>query len=645
MSTGALGSGAEGVLVVRLRVKAAAVACAIALVPVLASQVMAADPPEHLGEGVLVTPRTPTAQVGDVGLSGARVVTTDRTEQTLWETSNNGATWTATGGTNDTKPFQLEGTSLLTFQAGTAKVGGLTFPAADEVILGKGGKLVSHRTPNAATAEVYDVATKTKLADYAPPFAMSDSTVWKVTDPGQLTGKDLATGTVKTVLVASNCAVGRDRVNGRWALLNGCGQVVDVKGPQAPRNLTVAADSELGNGFTVQTTTDQNLLVTDLNDPDLGQRTYGPVRQPAAIRADGSGLAKIVYADPDSKARVITLSWLTADPQQRPDTVAPVLTSASAGDRIRDNTSLSFEWAYTDPQDPNSPATGVDLYDLRIQQRPNRTSPYGAWNQVPSWQGLKTTGASYTAAIGTDTCWQVRARDYAGNVSAWSTSYCSEVDGTAPTLQTLRIGDRVAVTAPVTFRWAYKDDTDVESYDVVYKIAAPGVALGKWIYPPIWQNTKITSITWTPRLGWDECFLVRSRDYLGNLSAWSPQICAVAPQDDRALTSAGSVTRSTSTLAFQGTTSILKANGAYLTKTAEAGARIALVAIHGPGQGRVDIYHANIKIGTVSLAATTTARKVTYLPITPFRTGAVKIVSTSTAPATIDGIAFLRVNP
>jgi hypothetical protein len=484
------------------------------------------------------------------------------------------------------------------------------------------------------------------VADFAPPFAMSDSTVWKITQPGYLTGKDLTTGTEKTVLVAGACTVGPDRVNGRWALLSGCNQVVDVKGPEAPRNLTVAADSQLGNGFTVQKTADQDLLVTDLNNQGLAQRRYGPVRtQPASFRADGSALAKIVYADPDSRTRVITLSWLTGDPQHRPDTVAPVLTSASAGERIRDNTSLSFEWAFTDPQDPNSPATGVDSYDLRIQQRPNRTSPYGAWNQVPSWQGLKTTGASYTAPIGTDTCWQVRARDYAGNLSAWSTSYCSEVDGTAPSLVTLRIGDRVAVTAPVTFRWAYKDDTDVASYDVVYKIAAPGVALGKWIYPTTWQNTKITSITWTPRLGWDECFLVRSRDYLGNLSAWSPQICTVAPQDDRALTSAGSVTRSTSTLAFQGTTSILKANGAYLTKTAEAGARIALVAIHGPGQGRVDVYHANIKIGTVSLAATTTARKVTYLPITPFRTGAVKIVSTSTAPAIVDGIAFLRVNP
>jgi hypothetical protein len=56
----------------------------------------------------------------------------------------------------------------------------------------------------------------------------------------------------------------------------------------------------------------------------------------------------------------------------------------------------------------------------------------------------------------------------------------------------------------------------------------------------------------------------------------------------------------------------------------------------------VDVYHANVKIGTVSFAATTTARKVIYLPTTVYRTGAVKIVSTSTAPAAIDGVAFLR---
>ena len=623
-----------GSAVPSFRVKAAAV-CAVVLLPLtVSSQVMAADPPEHLGEGVLVPGKTAV----DVGMSGTRVVVSNP----VYETSNNGTTWTASGGSNDGKPLQVEGSSLLTFDSGAAKVGGLTFPATDEVVLGKGGKLVSHRAAAAATAEVYDVATKAKLADFAPPFAMASDTVWKVTEPGHLDGKNLTTGVVKTVLVAGACTVGPDDVNGRWAVLSGCNQVVDVNGPQPPRNLSVAADSQLGNGFAVQTS-GSDLLVTDLNDPALGQRRYGPIRTATpSFRADGSGLAKIVYADASSKPRVITLSWLTADPQQRPDTVAPVLTAASAGDRIRDNTSLSFEWAYDDPQDPNSPATGVNSYDLQYQQRPNRTSPYGAWVQPAAWQGLKTTGASLTAPIGTDTCWQVRARDYAGNLSAWSASYCSEVDGAAPSLVTWRIGDRVQLSGSATVRWAYKDDTDIASYDVVYKTAAPGVAFGKWIYPAVWQNTRITSITWAPRLGWDECFMVRARDYLGNLSAWSAPICSVAPEDDRALTSAGTVTRSTSTLAFQGTTTILKANGAYLTKATEAGLRIALVALHGPGQGRVDIYHANIKIGTVSLAATSTSRVVTYLPTTPFRTGALKIISTSTAPATVDGIAFLR---
>ncbi|MEU4197304.1 hypothetical protein AB0E69_35770 [Kribbella sp. NPDC026611] len=623
---------------VQVRVKALAVACAVVLLPLAAGRVMAADPPEHLGEGVLVPGRT----AADVGMSGARIVVSDHDSHAVYETSNNGTSWTASGGSSSGKALQVEGASLLTFDGGTAKVGGLSFPSADEVVLGKGGKLVSDQAAGAATASVYAVANGTKLADYAPPFALADNTVWKVTSPGHLDGKDLTTGVVKTVLVASACTVGPHGVNGRWALLSGCNQVVDVQGPQAPRNLTVAADAQLGNGFTVQAS-GSDLLVTDLNDVALGQRRYGPVRTAApSFRADGGGAAKIVYADGADRPRVITLGWLAADPQQRPDTVAPKLTSASAGDRIRDNTSLSFEWAYEDPQDPNSPATGVNTYDLRIQQRPNRTSPYGAWNQVPAWQGLKTNGASMTAAVGTDTCWQVRARDYAGNVSAWSASYCSEVDGTAPSLVTWRIGDRVALGAPVTVRWAYKDDTDIASYDVIYKVAAPGVALGNWIYPATWQNTRITSISWTPRLGWDECFMVRARDYLGNVSAWAPQICSVSPQDDRAFTTAGTATRSTSTLAFQGTTAILKANGAYLTKATEAAQRIAVVAIHGPGQGRVDVYHANIKIGTVNLSATTTSRVVTYLPTTPLRTGPVKVISTTTAPAAIDALAFLR---
>ncbi|MFI5709093.1 hypothetical protein [Kribbella sp. NPDC051620] len=612
-------------------------------------------------DGVLTTVKaTPAfaAQVSGVAMSGARVVTADyQPDHGVYETTSNGTTWSSLSTSNSTKPIQLEGTTLVTYQAGIARVrgsgGDLTFPATDEVVLGKGGKLVSHRAPDAATAEVYDVASKTKLADYAVPFAMADSSVWKVTATGVLTGKDLTTQATKTIAVASACTVGPDSVNGRWALLDGCKQVIDIKGPEAPRNLTVAADSQLGNGFVVQTAVGQDaaglstkeLLVTDLNDQGLGQRRYGPINgrlQPSSFRPDGSGGAKLIYADPDARPRIISLSWLAADPQQRPDTTAPVLTSATAGDRLRDNTSLSFDWAYTDPQDPNAPATGVKSYDLRIQQRPNRTSPYGAWNQVPSWQGLTTTAASYSAVPGTDTCWQVRALDYAGNLSNWSTSYCSEVDGIAPTAVTLRIGDRTNLATPATVRWAYTDETAVATYDIVYKTAAAGAAFGSWVYPAAWQNTQLQSISWTPRLGWDECFMIRARDVVGNLSAWSVPLCSVAPQDDRALPSSGTVTRSTSTLAYQGTTTILKANGAYLAKTGEAGLRIAVVGITGPGQGKVDVYHAGVKIGTVSLAATTTARKVIYLPTTVFRTGTVKIISTSTAPAVIDGVAFLR---
>lgn len=584
----------------------------------------------------------PGHTAADVGLSGARVVVSDPTSHAVYETSNNGTTWTASGGASAGKALQVEGAALLTFDGTSAKVGGLTFPASDEVVLGKGGLLVSHRGPSAATAEVYNVATKAKLADVAPPFALSGDTLWKVTEPGHLDGKNLTTGDVKTVLVASACSVGPGDVNGRWALLSGCNQVVDVNGPQAPRSLTVSADSQLGNGFAVQTS-GSNLLVTDLNDPALGQRSYGPVRTATpSLRADGTGLAKLVYADDASKPRIAALGWLTADPQPRPDTVAPVLTQASAGERIRDNTSLAFEWTYSDPQDPNSPASGVNSYDVRIQQRPNRTSPYGAWSQPAEWQGTRALSAFLTAPNGTDTCWQVRARDYAGNVSAWSASYCSEVDGTAPLLTTWRIGDRVELSGSATVRWTYKDDTAIASYDVVYKTAPTGAALGQWMYPAVWQNTRITSITWAPRLGWDECFMVRARDYLGNVSAWAAPLCSAAPEDDRALTTAGTATRSTSTLAFQGTTTILKANGAYLTKATEAGLRVGLVALHGPGQGRVDVYHANIKLGTVNLAATTTTRAITYLPVTPFRTGPLKIVSTSTSPATIDAVALLR---
>ncbi|HEY0690338.1 MAG TPA: hypothetical protein VGD71_15015 [Kribbella sp.] len=56
----------------------------------------------------------------------------------------------------------------------------------------------------------------------------------------------------------------------------------------------------------------------------------------------------------------------------------------------------------------------------------------------------------------------------------------------------------------------------------------------------------------------------------------------------------------------------------------------------------MDVYHAGIKIARVSLASPTWTRKVTYLPVTPYRTGAVKLTSVSALPSLIDGVAFLR---
>ncbi|MEV6287420.1 hypothetical protein [Kribbella sp. NPDC051770] len=623
-------------------------------------------------DGVLQTVKaTPAfnAQVQYVGLSGSRVVASDQQPaHSLYETSNNGAAWTATGGSSSGKPFQLEGSSLLTFDGTQARVGELTFPAADDVVLGKGGKFVAHN------GEIYDVATKAKVLDLQPPFALVGSTAWKVTEPGVLRGQDVTAGTSKTITVASGCTVGPNAANGRWALLTGCAggnQVVDISGPEAPRNLTVPADAQLGNGFVAQLVDGESsaagapasadgatnaaavgakdLLVTDLNDPALGQRRYGPVLgqlHPATFRADGSGQPKLVYADPTARPRVITLDWLKPDPQQRADRTPPVLTEASAGDRIRDFTTSRFYWTFRDPaDDPHEPASGVLSYDLRIQQRPTPTSPYGAWREIAGWQGIKITEVSLTANPGIDTCWQVRSRDFALNLSAWSASYCSETDGTAPVHVSSRPGDRVILTPAQAYSYQFTDNLDPVAYDVAYRNAAPGQALGAWVYPAAWQTLQDTSVAWGANAGSDRCFQVRARDVIGNVSGWSPQTCSVYPQDDRALTSVGSVTRGSSPLAFLGTTSTLNAKGTALTKTGESGVRIALVTLNGPGQGSVDVFHAGVKIATVSLAATTQTRKVTYLPVTAYRSGEVRIVSTSTAPATVDGIAFLRANP
>ena len=611
-----------------------------------------------------------------VAMAGDRILTDDlplvdgfaseRTAKQVTETRNLGGSWLPLDGVTTTNDLQVAGDSLVTSNPGPSDkwTVRLRTPQDDNIIgnfsrfaLGRGGRLAQYQLEQNGPTGIYDTQRRQIVTTLDGPVGIDGDTYW-TGSASTLTGRQVG-GVTRTIRLGPDCNGLLDlQVAGRWAVLDCIGpdEVVDLNQQIPIRTISLGDGWKIGAGFVVRpitTTADglahKQLLVTDLNAATPIQHSYGPVAgrfwRGASYTPDDADTPRIAYIDPDGRPRVITLDWLAAPPTSENDKTPPTLTTATAGPRVSETADLSFSWDYADPSTPENPGSGVSSYDVRYQQRPNASSPYGAWVLPWSWQVLPANVKQVQlpgVARSTDTCFQVRARDSKANLSEWSTSYCSEVDGAAPVHVSSKPGDRVILTSTATYSYSFTDNGAVASYDVAYRTATAGNAFGAWVYPAPWQGITAGSVGWAPVLGSDRCFMVRARDGIGNTSAWSPATCSVTPQDDRALTAAGSVSRTTNTLAFQGTTSTLNASGASLTKSGEAGVRVALVTLNGPGQGSVDVYHAGVKVGRVSLASATWTRKVTYLPVTPYRTGTVQVVSVAAAPAAVDGIALLR---
>jgi hypothetical protein len=589
----------------------------------------------------------------------------------IHQTTDLGASWTESGFTTDRfrYPPEFAGNALLTSRTGsegrqyamvTDGKGSVQFdsPVAH---LGRGGKLVSiERTDGIAGTQVYSLTARKMLDGFPLPVGLNGETVW--TGPDWRDNLTATTnGFATTYPAGPGCGPAQGiQAAGRWVVVDCAGtddRIIDVQGQVPTRTITLSPRWKLGYNFLVQDTAGSDisptvpidLKVTDLNTLNLTERRYGPLAAyfwtRPSYQPDDADAARIVYNDRNRQPRLVTLDWLAPQPTVDTDHVAPVLDSGSSGPGVQSGPTLLFRYAFSDPATPDDRASGIAEYDVRYQQRPSPAAPFGDWVAPASWQKLpkNTTSVSLEAAPGSTTCFQTRARDRAGNQSEWSQSFCTEVDGTAPTLTSSSAGERVITAATGSYKYAFTDNSGkVASYDVVYRDAIAGQAYGKWQYPAAWQATAATSVTWTPVAGVDRCFMVRARDAGGHLSGWSTPACAAAPQDDRALTATGTVTRATSSITYKGTISQLKASRATLTKAGEAGLRIALVTVNGPGQGSVDVYHAGVKIGRVSLVAPSSKVTVTLLPVTPYRTGEIKIVSVSAAQAVIDGVALLR---
>jgi Fibronectin type III domain len=98
------------------------------------------------------------------------------------------------------------------------------------------------------------------------------------------------------------------------------------------------------------------------------------------------------------------------------DGTAPSVTVTSPSARFQLSKTIHVGYSATDS------GSGVASYD--VQQRSAAwNGGFGAWSSVAS--STTTTAISVTGALGHEYCFEIRARDHAGNVSGWSAAHCT----------------------------------------------------------------------------------------------------------------------------------------------------------------------------------------------------------------------------
>jgi hypothetical protein len=135
-----------------------------------------------------------------------------------------------------------------------------------------------------------------------------------------------------------------------------------------------------------------------------GTVNYGPL-------ADGPHYFAVVVRNQSGSARTFAHSWTI-------DATAPVANVVQPSTPLKKATMFNVTWGGSDA------GSGVRSYDVR-----HRTANFdGSFGPYALFQSATpTTSASFNATPGHTDCWSVRARDNAGNVSAYSPEKCTAV--------------------------------------------------------------------------------------------------------------------------------------------------------------------------------------------------------------------------
>ena len=477
-------------------------------------------------------------QPGYRGLSGTRIVTSSREirgdvlkeyADGVWSTvadpDTGGSLTTPSSPNHDIRIVgdhvalrRSDGTWRLVWPGGSRVVNS---PSALQ--LGHGGDLVQLTRFEGAgrwRVEVQDFRTGTVVTSAdthaAADVVLDGSWIWRIADAFTLEGVDTAApGVTRRVKVGTTCPrlSGLD-VRGRWAMLS-CGYedlVVDLRGvmkpyyPEGPRDDVVW---HLGNDFAygVSSAPGAPIQVTDFSAAHQ-TRLVGPGA--SGVVADDAGGHALAWTGQFGRFFRADLDWVTVPPTER-DRSAPRLVATSGSPRYASSAvdgrrAVSFGWRFVDPTPAEGPApSGVATYEARWRVG----TPAGVWS--PWSTPFRTTQRSVSRTFRAErtACFQVRARDRAGNLSSWSPSRCTSIDGEPPVLTRTSID--TSRRDIFTLRYRAADTFGISHYVVRYR---KGSSATTWISPSAWRNLTETSVS----LRRDQrrtCFRITAVDRVG----------------------------------------------------------------------------------------------------------------------------------
>jgi hypothetical protein len=196
-----------------------------------------------------------------------------------------------------------------------------------------------------------------------------------------------------------------------WCVPASIPAVVINSGPSALTTQTFAAFSFTGSdpvGYQLTYTCDLDGVVSGC-DSATGT-AYGPL-------ADGvhSFVVSVRNADGE-QASSARYEWTV-------DSTAPTVTVTAPQQPVTLASSATVSWTGQDA----AGGTGIWYYQVR-ERTAAPSSGFTAWTYPSAWQSLNDTMTSVTAsglALGGDYCFAVRAVDYAGNTSPWTTPRCT----------------------------------------------------------------------------------------------------------------------------------------------------------------------------------------------------------------------------